>query len=272
MSKADLLEPISGLSVDPTTEAPSMQQVDPGAAGIDQTELDALKEAHGHKVVEKALERGWTPEQGDPVEFFTSTADRLDKHFEQRMDALTNLAKGVMRAEAEVERIEARSDPGNFSEPQPDAGRAEDEKVTQAFLERHGFLTMPMDRRDLADVAFTNDRIAELTAKHPRASVRSIVTQVEAELNRRRGDVSTNAEPRGRYLSGAGASNVAYEAPDGLRPADLTAAERAAGNMLVEKGHFPSLQAYADAVYEDRLERTLEMSDPNQKRWVAMRG
>lgn len=100
-----LLEPLSGLKVDPTKDPISMQQIDPGAAARGAGEKSDLTEAYaefGKKAVDAAYARGWRPKSEhkgnpdnwvDPIDFFARYAETSDKRAEKAADAKL---KGIM--------------------------------------------------------------------------------------------------------------------------------------------------------------------------------
>lgn len=63
-----------GLQVDPNLETISMTQVDPGAAGQSASAMAEQVAKYGEAYINKAIDRGWTPADGDAKEYVKTHA------------------------------------------------------------------------------------------------------------------------------------------------------------------------------------------------------
>lgn len=117
-----LLEPLAGLQIDPTKEAGSMQQIDPGAAGaaVVDADLSAYYGEYGKKATDRAYARGWRPKEEhkgnpdnwvDPVDFFDRYAEnsdkRADRAAQKRLEAIERTVETRMgELNKRVDRID----------------------------------------------------------------------------------------------------------------------------------------------------------------------
>ena len=259
----------AGLQVDPTKEAPSMQQIDPGATGHKVDVYTDQVTRYGEAYVNKAIDRGWSPEDGDVKDYVRKHAsapagtdpnmvremialkqkiDRMEQvsreDLEEQYDVLIAKAKTPKEVRQLIRQRDDQIAKEFGSESAPKQGAKSPELTPELMTFLGKWRPKMVGTEGAAMRGYGDAKYAELKAEFPNATEAQLLAALDKEMDAKYGTSGSGSTTREAPLvadgspAGGSGSSTTNDFGGTITPATMSADHKSAFRQLQGLGAF----------------------------------